>query len=121
MGRRFALKPWMGLLGLLGFLGFVPNHRGEPQYFACIFFTFFSFYFWAKLGQEQEDERLIQNQVRAMRIIAGLFALLSFFLLFFLQKSYIRREMILLWGSLIYSMVSVLGPGLVYYFDQVAK
>lgn len=119
MAKRFTIKPWMGLFGFLGFLGFVPNHRGEPQYFACLFFGFFAFYFWGKLARECVDERLLENQQRALRILAPCYALLNFFLLFFLQKEYIPRAMILLWGSLGYAACSIIGPALVLYFDQV--
>lgn len=117
--KKFKFQPWMGLLGFLGFLGFLPDLQGTPQYLFCIFFSFFGFYFWAKLDQVQADERLIFNQMRALRVVAGCFAILSFLILFLLDKSRIRRETVLLLGTLGYSAVSVLAPALILFFDQV--
>lgn len=121
MQQKQILKPWMGLLGFLGFLGFIPTHSGEPQYFTTIFFVFFGFYFWGKLGGEEKDERLIENQHKAQRILSAFFALLSFFILFLLAKERVPREVILLGGSLGYALCFILAPALVLYFDQVAN
>lgn len=121
MGGGFTFKRWMGLAGFLGFLSLIPNYRGEPNYFSAIFFSFFAFYFWAKLEEQPADERLDNNRTRALRVLAPAYLLLSFFLLFSLDRSHIPRETILLWGSLAYAAISILAPALVYYFDRVAE
>lgn len=82
---------------------------------------FFSFYFWAKLGEEQVDERLLENQQRALRILAPCFASLSFFIIFSLQYDGIPRELIMLGGSLGYAACMILSPVLVLYLDKVAE
>lgn len=62
-------KPWMGALGFLGFaglLGFMLNYSPFLLFFA--FFGFFSFYWWSKVDYNQPDERLVDNQLRAVAI-----------------------------------------------------
>lgn len=82
--RNFQVKPWMGCMGFLGFLGFLPKHGGGRNYLFFVFFAFFAWFFWGLLYKEPADERLVENETRAMRIVGGLFALLSFLLLFLL-------------------------------------
>ena len=71
-------------------------------------------------GKEPADERLVENETRAMRIVGGLFALLSFLLLFLLDRRGIGRDTVLLFGALGYSVCSVAAPALTYYLDRKA-
>ena len=71
-------------------------------------------------GKEPADERLVENETRAMRIVGGLFALLSFLLLFLLDRQGLGRDTVLLFGALGYSVCSVAAPALTYYLDRKA-
>ena len=73
-----------------------------------------------QLYKEPADERLVENETRAMRIVGGLFALLSFLLLFLLDRQGIGRDTVLLFGALGYSVCSVAAPALTYYLDRKA-
>ena len=97
--RNFQIKPWMGCMGFLGFLGFLPKHGGGRNYLFFVFFAFFAWFFWGLLYKEPADERLVENETRAMRIVGGLFALLSFLLLFLLDRRGIGRDTVLLFGK----------------------
>lgn len=58
----------LGFLGFLGFAGFLKNFDGSQATTFYLFFAFFSFFgsYWEyKLQQEKEDERLIENRLRA--------------------------------------------------------
>lgn len=118
--RNFQVKPWMGCMGFLGFLGFLPKHGGGRNYLFFVFFAFFAWFFWGLLYKEPADERLVENETRAMRIVGGLFALLSFLLLFLLDRQGIGRDTVLLFGALGYSVWSVAAPALTYYLDRKA-
>ncbi len=50
----------------------------------------------------------------------GLFALLSFLLLFLLDRQGIGRDTVLWFGALGYSVCSVAAPALTYYLDRKA-
>ena len=67
--RNFQIKPWMGCMGFLGFLGFLPKHGGGRNYLFFVFFAFFAWFFWGLLYKEPADERLVENETRAMRIV----------------------------------------------------
>lgn len=114
----YISNPWFSLVGFLGLLGFIPL-GGEPNYFFCIFFSFFSWYWWSKLSKEKEDERLKENQQRAQKFMMTYFAMLSFFMLFFLDRGTVSTDIIILIGSLGYALGFILSPALIYYFDKV--
>ena len=105
--RNFQIKPWMGCMGFLGFLGFLPKHGGGRNYLFFVFFAFFAWFFWGLLYKEPAD-------------VGGLFALLSFLLLFLLDRQGIGRDTVLLFGALGYSVCSVAAPALTYYLDRKA-
>lgn len=63
------IKTWMGLLGVLGFLGFIAFRLKESSFLLFFtFFGFFSFYWWAKIDYQETDERLIENQRKALAL-----------------------------------------------------
>lgn len=111
MKKSFRIHPALGLMGVLGVLGFFT----DP--FFCIFFGFFGFFFWGLLGREQSDERLEENQSRAMRFCGGLAILLCFFLLFALEKK-VAADTVLLVGSALYGLLFTLAPALTWTLDK---
>lgn len=116
---KFKIRPWFGVFGLLGFIGLVPKFNGSPNYFMFIFFSFFGWYWWGKILEEKEDERLYENQRKVSQISGTLFGLLSFFMLFFLDRNNVNKDSILLFGSLSYAGIFILTPALIYYYDRV--
>ncbi len=115
--KTARFRPWMGALGLLGFLGFLPKHGGGHNYLFFVFFAFFSWFFWGLLCMEKVDERLVENQNRAMRLIGALFAMLSFLLIFLLDRG-VTPDTVLLTGSLGYAGCFVAAPALTWYLDR---
>lgn len=76
--RNFQVKPWMGCMGFLGFLGFLPSTGAGRNYLFFVFFAFFAWFFWDCCIKSRQMSGLMENETRAMRIVGGLFALLSF-------------------------------------------
>lgn len=77
--KRIKKYQWcmgfLGFLGLLGFQGLFQNPPGTVESSCFLFFGFFSFFsnYWEyKLQQEQEDERLIENRLKAQSISFGI-------------------------------------------------
>lgn len=118
-GSKRKISPWFSLLGFAGFLGFLPKVDGRPNYFFFLFFGFFGWFFWGKLMKEQADERLLENQNRAARWMLAFYTLLSFALLFLLDRE-VPSDTVLLVGSLGYALGFLLSPALVLYLDRVA-
>ena len=112
-------KSWPGFFGVLGLLGFVPKTNGEPNYFMFILFTLFSWFIWSKLERENQDERLIENLQKAYMLVGRLSMLLVFFILFFLDRGTVSKDIIILCGTLAYSIMFTLVPALTYYFDRI--
>ena len=75
--RNFQIKPWMGCMGFLGFLASCRS-TGADGIICFLFSSHFCLVFLGLLYKEPADERLVENETRAMRIVGGLFALLSF-------------------------------------------
>ena len=119
--RNFQVKPSDGLHGFLGFLGFLPKQRGRTELSVFVFFAFFAWFFWGLLYKEPADERLVENETRAMRIVGRPVCTAQFFLLLFLlDRQGIGRDTVLLFGALGYSVCSVAAPALTYYLDRKA-
>ena len=117
--RNFQIKPWMGCMGF-GFLGFLPKHGGGQELSVFCFLRIFAWFFWGLLYKEPADERLVENETRAMRIVGGLFALLSFLLLFCWTGRGLAGIRCFCSGALGYSVCSVAAPALTYYLDRKA-
>ena len=119
--RNFQVKPWMGCIGFFGLPRLLAEARGRTELSVfCFLRSFLPGFFWGLLYKEPADERLVENETRAMRIVGGLFALLSFLLLFLLDRQGIGRDTVLLFGALGYSVCSVAAPALTYYLDRKA-
>lgn len=58
----------MGFLGFTGFLGFFDPSQDSTLFLFFGFFGFFSWYWEYKLQQSGEDERLLQNRLKATNI-----------------------------------------------------
>lgn len=111
MKRNLRISPASGILGFFGLLGVFFNP------FFCIFFGFFSLFFWGLLEKEQSDERLEQNVKKAVSIAGRFGIILCFFLLFALDKQ-VPSETVLLYGSIAYAVVFTLAPALAYLIDK---
>lgn len=61
----------------------------------------------------------LENQQRAQKFMMTYFAMLSFFMLFFLDRGTVSTDIIILIGSLGYALGFILSPALIYYFDKV--
>ena len=117
--KEIRISPWFSLMGFLGFLGFLPKVNNHPNYFFFIFFGFFAWFFWGKLMKEQTDERMVENQKRASQLMLTFFILLSFALIFLLDRQ-VSADTVRLVGSLGYALGLILSTALVLYFDRVA-
>lgn len=117
--RLLRLFPWFSLLGFFGFLGLLPKFNGHPNYFFFIFFGFFAFFFYYHLEKDGVDERLLENRKRAVAVMLSFFTLLSFTLLFLLDRQ-VPADTVLLVGSLGYAAGFVLAPALTLFFDRKA-
>ena len=117
--RNFQIKPWMGCMGFWASSASCRSTGADGIICFC-FLRIFAWFFWGLLYKEPADERLVENETRAMRIVGGLFALLSFLLLFLLDRRGIGRDTVLLFGALGYSVCSVAAPALTYYLDRKA-
>ena len=111
--------PWFSLFGFCGFLGFLPKVNGHPNYFFFIFFGFFAFFFYYQLEKNGVDERLLENRRRAVAVMLTFFTLLSFAMLYLLDRQ-ISSDTVLLVGSLGYAAGLVLAPALTLFFDRKA-
>ncbi|MGG7076597.1 DUF3796 domain-containing protein [Clostridium sardiniense] len=114
--KDFTLKPHFALLGLLGFLGLIPIAGEKPTYFAFVFFSFFGWYFFAKLPQKSSDEKFISAKQKSSQIMLATFAILCFSILFFLDRGTVNVDTIVIFGTLSYSAVFILCPALTYHF-----
>ena len=108
--RLLRLFPWFSLLGFFGFLGLLPKFNGHPNYFFFIFFGFFAFFFYYHLEKDGK---------RAAAVMLSFFTLLSFALLFLLDRQ-VPADTVLLVGSLGYAAGFVLAPALTLFFDRKA-
>lgn len=115
--NKFTIKPYFCILGFLGLLGFIPIN-GKLTYFSFIFFSFFSFYWWGKLSNEEENEKLKASSLKSAGIMCGIFAMLTFFILFFLDRKTVSTDTIILFGTLGYSLAFTLMPALTYHFNK---
>lgn len=115
--NKFKIKPWFGIFGFLGILGLIPIND-KISYFNCIFFSFFSLYWWGKLNLEANDERLKSNMVKSQNIMSFIFCFISFLILFLLDRG-VHVNKILLLGSIFYSLGFILTPAIIFYFDKV--
>lgn len=114
--KSLLTNKWISVLGFLGFLGFLPKQNGDANYFFFILFSFFSWYWWAKIEKEDIDERLEINIKKSKSYLSGASILLSFFILFFLDKG-IDTEILLALGSIGYSLIFILTPIVICYLD----
>ena len=101
-----------------------PNQAFELKgrgnaYFFFIFFGFFAFFFYYHLEKDGVDERLLENRKRAAAVMLSFFTLLSFALLFLLDRQ-VPADTVLLVGSLGYAAGFVLAPALTLFFDRKA-
>lgn len=120
-GQRLQkLFPWFSLLGFCGFLGFLPKYNGHPNYFFFAFFGFFAFFFYYHLEKGGVDERLLENRKRAVSVMLTFFTLLSFVMLYLLDRQ-ISADIVLLVGSLGYGLGFILAPALTLFFDRKAS
>lgn len=106
-----------GLFGFLGFLSFIPKHNGDKNYFFIIFFSFFSWFIWNKIDYDLMDERLKENFIKASNLLSLYFALTAFTILFLLDRN-ISREIVLLTGSILYTISFFLKPLLILYYER---
>ena len=102
-----AVSPWFSLFSLFGLLGFLPKHDGSPNYF----------FFWHLLEKGGVDERLLSNRRRAGMLLLTFFTLLSFLLLFLLDRG-VGADAVLLVGSLGYALGMILSPVLTLVLDR---
>ena len=86
-----------------------------PQPF--IFFGFLAFFFWHLLEKGGVDERLLSNRRRAGMLLLTFFTLLSFLLLFLLDRG-VGADAVLLVGSLGYALGMILSPVLTLVLDR---
>ena len=80
---------------------------------------FFAFFFYYHLEKDGVDERLLENRKRAAAVMLSFFTLLSFALLFLLDRQ-VPADTVLLVGSLGYATGFVLAPALTLFFDRKA-
>ncbi|MGL5756733.1 MAG: DUF3796 domain-containing protein [Paraclostridium sp.] len=103
-------------MGLLGFFGFVTKPNGDPNYFFFIFFSFFSWYWLAKLETKSSSKSFLVNLQKSTSFLLILPMLLSFFILFFLDRG-TNPQIVLAFGSIGYSIIFILLPMIVCCLD----
>ena len=115
--KEFCIPAWFGLFGFLGLLGFLPGHNGYHPYLFFAFFGFFGWFFWAVLLKERPDERMVESQKRACLILLSYYVILSFALLYLMDKG-LSTNLILALGALAYGLGFILCPALILFIDR---
>ncbi len=118
-------KPWMGGFGILGLTGFTAIPLNYPTFlvFFC-FFGFFSFFWWGKVDFEQPDERLVENQRRAVSIAYRLGIGINFIGVLLATRyvtvnSYIAFQVLIAIVCFSVAISTILEAYLIYRYEQM--
>ena len=107
------------LFGFFGFQGFTYFITGDPlSLFWFSFFSFFAYYFIAKLANEMQDERYIENS-RNAKLKTAVIPLVTLFMVgFFSGFPFVTKELIILTCALGWSVTLISYAILFWSYDK---
>jgi len=110
---------YLWLAGFFGFQGFTYFKTGNPtSLFWFSFFSFFAYYFIAKMADEIPDERYFENSKKAKLKIASIPLIILFIIGFFSGYSFVTKELIILTCALGWTVTLILYAFLFWYYDK---
>lgn len=81
------LMKYSWILGFCGLLGFIPQANGNNNYEMFMFFAFFAMPLHIKIESMKQDERLIENMIKAKNICLGIVIVVLFLLVKLLSRN----------------------------------
>lgn len=107
------------LFGFFGFLGFTYFITGDPvSLFFFNFLSFFAYYFIAKIAEEMQDERYLENSKNAKLKVAIIPLALLFIIGFFSGFNFVTKELIILACAFGWSVTLISYAILFWYHDK---
>lgn len=118
--RRFLKSiKYVWFIGFLGFQGFRYFITGNPlSLFWFSFFSFFAYYFIAKMADEMQDERYFENSKKAKLKTANIPLVILFIVGFFSGFSFVTKEHIILTCAFGWAVTIILYAFLFWYYDK---
>lgn len=115
---RKSIK-YVWCLGFLGFQGFTYFITGNPlSLFWFGFFSFFAYYFIAKMADEMQDERYFENSKKA-KLKTAIIPLATLFIIgFFSGFPFVTKELIILTCAFGWTVTLIFYAILFWYYDK---
>lgn len=118
--KRFQITSfkYLWLLGFAGFFVFIPKTNGEINYFPIIFFGFFASKLYRRMNNQYEDERYMENALKAKSFTFKFLLVVLWGILLMLNNEIVSRNEILLAGSIMFVASIFLYPLIFFKLEK---